>query len=103
MKGKGLDMPFIFVSGTRGEDIAVVAMKAGAHDYVIKGNLKRLVPAVERELREAGIRREKKRADNLQNAVYRIAQAANVSQTLEDLYQSVHEIMNEVMVAENFY
>ncbi|MBD2353100.1 PAS domain S-box protein [Tolypothrix sp. FACHB-123] len=48
-----LDLPFIIVSGTIGEDIAVGAMKAGAHDYLIKGNLTRLVPAVERELREA--------------------------------------------------
>src|SRR5580765_114856 len=47
------DMPFIFVSGTIGEDIAVEAMKTGAHDYIIKGHLKRLGPAVQRELREA--------------------------------------------------
>jgi PAS domain S-box-containing protein len=48
-----LDLPFIIVSGTIGEDIAVASMKAGANDYIIKGNLARLVPAVERELREA--------------------------------------------------
>jgi DNA-binding NtrC family response regulator len=56
----GLDVPFIFVSGTMGEDVAVTAMKAGAHDYVMKGNLKRFVPAVERELREAEIRMQRK-------------------------------------------
>ncbi len=55
-----LDIPFIVVSGHIGEDIAVRAMKAGAHDYIMKGNLKRLVPAVEREIREAGVRRERK-------------------------------------------
>src|SRR5574341_1217348 len=49
----GLDLPFIIVSGNIGEDIAVGAMRAGAHDYIIKGNLARLVPAVERELRDA--------------------------------------------------
>ncbi len=53
------DIPFIFVSGTISEDIAVAAMKTGAHDYVMKSNLKRLVPAVEREMRDAGERREK--------------------------------------------
>lgn len=58
----GLDIPFIFVSGTIGEDTAVAAMKAGAHDYIIKGNLKRLVPAAERELREAEIRQQQKYA-----------------------------------------
>jgi PAS domain S-box-containing protein len=59
----GQDLPFIIVSGNIGEDIAVQAMKAGAHDYVIKGNLARLLPAVERELREAEVRRERIRAD----------------------------------------
>jgi diguanylate cyclase (GGDEF)-like protein len=57
-----VDLPFIFVSGTIGEDVAVAAMRQGAHDYIIKGNLKRLAPAVERELREAGVRRERTRA-----------------------------------------
>lgn len=58
MRNTGLDLPFIIVSGTIGEDRAVVAMKAGAHDYILKGNLKRLVPAVERELRDAAVRRK---------------------------------------------
>ena len=53
------DLPFIFVSGTIGEDTAVAAMKTGAHDYIMKGNLKRLPPAVARELREAAVRRER--------------------------------------------
>jgi diguanylate cyclase len=53
------DLPFIFVSGTIGEDTAVAAMKTGAHDYIMKGNLARLAPAVERELREATFRRER--------------------------------------------
>lgn len=53
LQSQKLDLPFIIVSGTIGEDIAVAAMKAGAHDYIIKGNMARLVPAVERELREA--------------------------------------------------
>jgi diguanylate cyclase (GGDEF)-like protein/PAS domain S-box-containing protein len=52
----GLDIPFILVSGTIGEETAVEAMKAGAHDYLMKGKLHRLVPAVERELREAELR-----------------------------------------------
>jgi signal transduction histidine kinase len=60
---KGLDLPFIIVSGAIGEEAAVAAMRAGASDYVMKGNLARLVPAVERELREAEIRRERRRAE----------------------------------------
>jgi PAS domain S-box-containing protein len=62
MLGRGLDLPFILVSGAIGEDIAVEAMKAGAHDYLLKGSLARLAPAVERELRDAEARREHKRA-----------------------------------------
>jgi len=57
------DLPFIFVSGTIGEDTAVAAMKTGAHDYIMKGSLKRLPPAVARELREAGVRRERQIAN----------------------------------------
>ncbi|MBN3926890.1 response regulator [Nostoc sp. NMS4] len=57
VKESGLDLPFIIVSGTIGEDTAVAAMKAGAHDYIIKGNLARLTPAVARELREALVQR----------------------------------------------
>ncbi|AUB39254.1 CheY chemotaxis protein or a CheY-like REC [Nostoc flagelliforme CCNUN1] len=63
VKESGLDLPFIIVSGTIGEDTAVAAMKAGAHDYIIKGNLARLIPAVARELREAQVRRERKQAE----------------------------------------
>lgn len=59
----GLDIPFLIVSGTIGEDRAVAAMKAGAHDYILKGNLKRLVPAVERELREAHIRQQRRQGE----------------------------------------
>ena len=57
-----LDTPFIFVSGTIGEDVAVEAMKAGAQDFLTKGNLRRLIPAIERELRDADVRRERRRA-----------------------------------------
>ena len=56
------EMPFIFVSGTIGEDAAVAAMRSGAHDYIVKGQLKRLAPAVERELREVEVRRSRKHA-----------------------------------------
>jgi two-component system, cell cycle sensor histidine kinase and response regulator CckA len=57
------DIPFIIVSGTIGEETAVAAMRAGAHDYLLKDNLTRLVPAVERELREAGERQQRLQAE----------------------------------------
>ena len=63
LHASGLDLPFIIVSGTIGEDRAVAAMKAGAHDYILKDSTKRLLPAVERELRDAEVRRERRRAE----------------------------------------
>lgn len=59
----GLDLPFLIVSGTIGEEVAIRAMKLGAHDYLMKGNLARLVAAVEREVREAAMRRERRAAE----------------------------------------
>lgn len=63
LQESGLDLPFIVVSGKIGEDQAVAAMKAGAHDYVMKQNLSRLVPAIEREIREADERRRRREAE----------------------------------------
>ena len=60
-RGKGLDIPFLVVSGTIGEEKAVEAMRAGAHDFVLKDRLSRLVPAVRRELGEAALRAEQRR------------------------------------------
>ncbi|WP_236021762.1 response regulator [Geomesophilobacter sediminis] len=58
LQESGKDIPFIIVSGKIGEDLAVAALKGGASDYVMKGSLARLVPVVERELREAAERRQ---------------------------------------------
>ncbi|MBL9127810.1 MAG: PAS domain S-box protein, partial [Verrucomicrobiales bacterium] len=65
LQSAGLDIPFIIVSGGIGEDVAVAAMKAGAHDYVMKGSPARLLPAVDRELREAEMRRKRREAEAL--------------------------------------
>ncbi len=59
----GHDVPFIVVSGSIGEDIAVAMMKTGAHDYILKQNLARFVPALQRELREAENRRQQRLAE----------------------------------------
>jgi len=64
VKEKGLlDVPFIIVSGLITDADAVAAMKAGAHDYVMKDNLARLGAAVDRELREAEVRRQRRRSE----------------------------------------
>jgi PAS domain S-box-containing protein len=63
VKERDLNLPFIFVSGTIGEDVAVQAMKEGAHDYVMKNNLARLLPAMEHALQEADVRRQRAEAE----------------------------------------
>ena len=87
LKESGFDMPFIIVSGKIGEDIAVDAMKAGAHDYIIKGNLARLVPAIRRELSDAETRRQRRLADEALRKAY------------EDLEQKVRERTAELVEA----
>jgi len=63
LQSAGLDTPFIVVSGTVGEDVAVEMMKFGAQDYLMKDTLTRLAPAVEREIREAQMRRRRRQAE----------------------------------------
>ncbi|MCE5313496.1 MAG: PAS domain S-box protein [Armatimonadota bacterium] len=78
MQEKGIDLPFIVVSGKIGEHIAVEAMKAGAHDYVLKDNLARLIPAIRREIQEAKDRQERRRVqDALKESERRLAEIIN--------------------------
>lgn len=65
LKETGLDLPFIIVSGTIGEERAVTTMKAGAHDFIVKDNLGRLATVIERELEEARGRKARKKAEEL--------------------------------------
>ncbi|HEU0167106.1 MAG TPA: EAL domain-containing protein [Chloroflexota bacterium] len=81
-----LDVPFIIISGAIGEETAVAAMKRGAHDYVMKGNLARLVPAIERELREARERSARREAE--------LALALS-----EDRYRTIVDTANDAILA----
>ncbi len=72
LRESALDLPFIIVSGAIGEEIAVAAMKAGAQDYILKGHLQRLAPAVARELKDAEVRRAQKLA---QETLIKLSQA----------------------------
>ena len=80
-----VDLPFIIVSANIGEEIAVMAMKAGAHDYIMKGGLARFVPAVERELKEAKNRQHHREAEQqmrkLSSAVEQTADAVTITDT----------------------
>ena len=88
----GLDLPFIIVSGSIGEDLAVAAMKSGAHDYIMKNNLARLGPAVERELREAEVRRARKVAEEQRETL-----ARELEQAYTQLERRVREITASIM------
>lgn len=91
------DVPFIFVSGTIGEDVAVAAVKAGANDYLIKGNLKRLIPAVERELRQTKLRREHRQSEEMVNHLaYHDTLTALPNRTL------LHDRLQSAIIAAQF-
>jgi len=80
------DLPFIVVSGIIGEERAVDMMRAGAGDYLLKGNLTRLSAAVEREIREAGSRRARRRAEAaalLQAALVQSSTDAIIAKTVD--------------------
>ncbi|MFW9794743.1 MAG: sensor histidine kinase [Candidatus Thorarchaeota archaeon] len=81
-----LDIPFIIVSGTISDEIAVEMMKSGAHDYLTKNNLSRLVPAIEREIEEADQRKKRRMAEEALRTAHNVAL----------LYQDItgHDIRN---------
>ena len=100
LQKRGLDIPFIIVSGSIGEDTAVAAMKAGAHDYLMKDNLKRLVPAIKRELLDARVRRERKQAEEELQKAYKEVEK-RVGERTAELAQSNAElaVVNEELEA----
>ena len=88
---KGLDIPFISVSGTVGEETVAEMIKAGAHDYVMKGHLTRLVPAVKRELGAAQERRERRQAETISAYLASIVQSCDdaiIGKTLDGVVVS---------------
>jgi signal transduction histidine kinase len=111
LKQKDLDLPFIIVSGHIDEETAVAAMKAGAHDYIMKDRLARLVPAVERELRDAEVRRARRKSEEALRRAHeelelRVEQrtaalkAANLK--LQNVLEERRRLENELLeIAEN--
>src|SRR5512140_1542583 len=63
VRASGQELPFIIISGSIGEEMAVAALRGGAQDFMLKGNLARLLPAIQRELKESETRRERRRAE----------------------------------------
>jgi len=89
VKEKALDAPFIIVSGFITEEAAVAAMKAGAHDYVMKDRLARLGAAVERELREAKVRRERRRSEGQLKTQHVITLILATAPSFEEAAQAI--------------
>lgn len=92
------DVPFIFVSGTLGEELAIETLKSGATDYVLKERLSRLVPAVRRALREAEERTARRRAEETVHSLLRISEKLNstldVDRLMDALVQEVIKLID---------
>jgi len=111
IKERKLDVPFIIVSGYIEEETAVAAMKAGAHDYIMKDRLARLVPAVERELRDAEVRRARARSEEELRRAHeelelrverRTVDLKAANQKLENVIEERKRLENELLeIAEN--
>jgi signal transduction histidine kinase len=93
LRASGRDIPFILVSGTIGEAVAVEAMKAGAQDYVLKGDMTRLPVAIDRELRESAVRAERARMRDRVVISERMASAGVLAAGV------AHEINNPLAIA----
>ncbi len=81
----GVDLPFIIVSGTIGEETAVAALKSGAHDFMTKDKLVRLVPAIERAMSEAVVRAERRQRERELEAIALLTRALRQVERLADM------------------
>jgi len=100
MKEQGYDLPFIIVSGTTSEENAVAALKAGAHDFVIKGRLARLVPAIQREIQDTITRREHRQRSRELEAIASISMILRKAQTLDEMLSRLLNQTLELIKAE---
>ncbi len=103
LRGRDLDIPFIIVSGTVGEETAVEAMRLGVHDYLLKGKLARLAPAIERERREAADRAERREVERAlresETRYRRLAEAGIIGISVSDASGRILEANDAFLAA----
>ena len=93
------EVPFVIVSGTVGEETAVAAMRSGAHDFLVKGNLRRLAPIIERELAESRLRRERNKVEgDLRNREVMLATIGALAERLVRV-EEIDEVVRDVLQA----
>jgi len=97
LRSRGLDIPFIFVSGTMGEDLAARALDAGAGDALEKGNLRRLMPVIRRELREFGERRARRESEASYSALVQQAPLGIYRSTLAGRFVSANAALARIL------
>src|SRR5256884_2283270 len=97
LRARGLDIPFIFVSGTMGEDLAARALEAGAGDALTKGNLRRLIPVIRRELREFGERKARRESEASYSALVEQAPLGIYRSTLSGRFVSANAALVRIL------
>lgn len=101
LKESNHDLPFIIVSGTIGEESAVNALKAGAHDFIVKGSMARLIPAIQRELKEASVRRERRQRERELEAIALVSATMRSANTLDEMLTRLLEQTLELIGTES--
>jgi signal transduction histidine kinase len=101
LKESGIDIPFLVISGTIQEEAAVTVLRAGAHDFIVKGRFARLAPAIEREIQDAEMRRSHRAGKAKQEEL--TADLETISAELERfLYTAFHELRNPLVTMKGF-
>src|SRR5579859_189602 len=97
----GLDLPFIIVSGTIGEETAVRALQSGADDFMSKGKLTRLIPALERARRQARVRRERRERERELEAIAALTRALRLAETRAKIVPIVLQQVLSILKADS--